>query len=71
MKNSDKTEKPFFTPKDVAEKSGKSMSWIRQCLRSGKLEAEKHGRQYIITPEQYDRWKSNQLPVGRPKKGEA
>jgi hypothetical protein len=61
----------FMTPADIAEKSGKSLQWIRINIRSGKLAATSIGGRYFIAPEEYRRWNNNQKPVGRPRKAES
>lgn len=58
----------LMTPEQVAEKSGKTVRWVRCCIQSETLGAVKAGGRYLITTEQYDHWITNPPPKGRPRK---
>lgn len=59
----------LLTPKEITALSGKSLLWVRTCLRNGRLKSLfVHGR-YYITHEQYKEWEKSMTNRGRPKKG--
>lgn len=46
----------YYTAKQLAQKSGKSTMTIIRLIRSGVLEAEKPGRDWLIKKDSGDAW---------------
>lgn len=56
-----------YTTVEVAEKLGVQDQTIRKAIYSGKLTAEKMGRDYIITEDDLNAWNATRKPRKRKK----
>jgi excisionase family DNA binding protein len=50
------TDTRTYTPKEVAERTGKGIATVYRHLRSQKLPAEKFGGEWVITREDLRDW---------------
>jgi excisionase family DNA binding protein len=58
--------KLFYTTTEVGHLLGLSPRSITKYIELGIIKAEKMGRDYAITPEEFERFKNTPRKVGRP-----
>jgi excisionase family DNA binding protein len=63
--------KLFYTTKEAALLLGLSPRSLTKYIELGKIVAEKMGRDYVITLEEFERFKSTPRKVGRPSRATA
>jgi excisionase family DNA binding protein len=45
-----------LTTRELADRAGVTPARVRQLILAGEIEAEKHGRDWLITEEEAGRW---------------
>lgn len=54
-----------MTPKEIAEKFGYNVEYIRRLVREGELRAEKIGMRYLIDPDSFREYWHRKGRIGR------
>lgn len=58
----------MLTTHQAADRLGINARSVSRLCRQGVIAATKHGRDYLITAEEVDRYATTRRPIGRPKK---
>jgi excisionase family DNA binding protein len=53
-----------MTTQEAAEALGIDRSRVLRFIRDGRLQAERHGRDWWITPQEVERFKALERPMG-------
>lgn len=56
----------LLTVTEAARKSGLSTALIKHACADGSLRADKIGKTWVFTPDDFDDWYSNRRPPGNP-----
>lgn len=58
----------MLTTREAAAVLGISLRTVQAHIKAGNIRAEKHGRDYLITPSEIERFSKERRPAHRPKK---
>lgn len=61
----------MLTTHEAADRLGINARSVARLIKRGQLQADKHGRDYSISPEEIERYLVERRPAHRPRKEQA